>query len=306
MQLNSSGDDLLYMGIDGGGSKCRATLVSSADELLGTGVAGPANPFQDEQQAFDSVMESARLALEDAGLAIEDSARVVAGVGLAGVNLPRFYDLVQQWEHPFKQMFLATDLHIACLGAHDGQDGAVMVAGTGSCGYSYVDGQSNIVGAHGFPFGDKGSGAWIGLEAIKAVLLASDGLGPMTSLDVLISRQLGIQTLDIIEEMAGAASNKYAKLTPLVFAAANEGDAVAVQIIERGAEYLNSVARKLLEANPPRLSLLGGVGKYIFPSLDPAIAARFEPPLHQPEYGAIYFARQEWDSLQNTGATVGS
>ena len=132
MQLNSSGDDLLYMGIDGGGSKCRATLVSSADELLGTGVAGPANPFQDEQQAFDSVMESARLALEDAGLAIEDSARVVAGVGLAGVNLPRFYDLVQQWEHPFKQMFLATDLHIACLGAHDGQDGAVMVAGTGS------------------------------------------------------------------------------------------------------------------------------------------------------------------------------
>lgn len=55
------------------------------------------------------------------------------------------------------------------MGAHTRDEGAVMIAGTGSCGYSFVNGKATILGAHGFPFGDKCSGAWIGLEAVKAV-----------------------------------------------------------------------------------------------------------------------------------------
>ncbi len=65
MSLTSTTTDRLFLGIDGGGSKCRAILVSSTNECLGAGVAGPANPFQDEEQAFHSVMEATGLALED-------------------------------------------------------------------------------------------------------------------------------------------------------------------------------------------------------------------------------------------------
>ncbi len=289
--------DILFLGIDGGGSKSRATLVTANDEFLGTGVAGPANPFQDMEQAFNSVLDATHLALKDAGLNNDAMQRIVAGIGLAGVNLPRFYQKVSQWQHPFKRMFLATDLHIACLGAHAGQDGAVIVAGTGSCGYSYVNGQSLTCGAHGFPFGDKGSGAWIGLEAFKAVLLASDGLGPATSLEERIADFLQVRGLSMIEKMAGTASNHYAKLAPLVFAAAADGDAVASEILEDGAAYLSAVCNKLWQSKPPRMSLLGGLGQYIVPWFDADIAERLSPALQQPEYGAICFAQREWEAM---------
>ena len=297
MELNHADDGTLFLGIDGGGSKCRATVVSAKGKLLGTGLAGPANPFQDTPQAMKSIVECSELALEDAGLPTQKIADLIAGVGLAGVNLPRFYDTMNHWKHPFRAMFLTTDLHIACLGAHGGGDGAVMVAGTGSCGYYHVDGESFICGAHGFPFGDKGSGAWVGLEAVKAVLLASDGLGQATSLESAIYAHMQTDSLGIIENLAGATSNQYAKIAPLVFAAAADEDAVAREIITEGAAYLSCIAEKLSASEPPRISFLGGLGPHINPWLKPAVSALFSPALHEPDFGAIFFAKQQWQAV---------
>ena len=157
----------LFIGIDGGGSKCKATIVDANDNVLGTGIAGPANPFHDYQQTIISIVESAQQALTAAQLPAADISRLVAGVGLAGVNVPKVFDKMLHWQHPFGQMFLTTDLHIACLGAHQGRDGAIMITGTGSCGYSHINGETIMVGGHGFPHGDKGSGAWLGLQAVQ-------------------------------------------------------------------------------------------------------------------------------------------
>jgi glucosamine kinase len=299
MSVNYTDNNTLYVGIDGGGSKCRATIVRSTGELLGSGVAGPANPFQDTAQALTSITGSVHLALEDAGLEQAAIHGLIAGVGLAGVNLPRFYDIINTWDHPFTHLFLTTDLHIACLGAHGGQDGAVLVAGTGSCGYFHAGGRSFICGAHGFPFGDKGSGAWIGLEAIKKALLALDGLGPTTTLEQRISAQLQTDSLGIIEKMAGATSNHYAKLAPLVFTAAAEGDVVAEGILVEGAAYLEAVASKLSAAAPPRMSLLGGLGKYILPRFSAELQALLTPALQGPEQGAVYYAQKQYQALTN-------
>src|SRR5690606_13168083 len=172
--MPTANDEILLLGIDGGGSKCRARLISATDQLMGAGVGGPANPLHGVQQTIDSITTATELALQVAGLPHSAMNQLIAGIGLAGVNLPSLFQIMSNWQHPFKQMFLTTDLHIACLGAHNSDEGAVIVAGTGSCGYSYVSGVAKIFGAHGFPFGDKGSGAWMGLEAVKAVLLASD------------------------------------------------------------------------------------------------------------------------------------
>ena len=61
---------------------------------------------------------------------------ICVGIGLAGVNLPHVYDKMIKWQSPFKSMSLTTDIHIACLGAHEGHDGAVLILGTGTCGVS--------------------------------------------------------------------------------------------------------------------------------------------------------------------------
>ena len=169
MDSNVTAQRPLYLGIDGGGSKCKAIIIDAHDNVLGTGIAGPANPFQDYQQTIISIVESAYLALADAKLVKSEINRLIVGIGLAGVNLPSIFEQMSQWQHPFAQMHLTTDLHIACLGAHQGGDGAIMITGTGSCGYSHINGQATMIGAHGFLHGDKGSGAWLGLQAVKKV-----------------------------------------------------------------------------------------------------------------------------------------
>ena len=289
--------EMLYLGIDGGGSKCRAIIVSSDERLLGSGLAGPANPLQGVELALDSITTATQLAMVEAGLELRDASRIVAGLGLAGVHLPRLFTVINEWRHPFRHMFLTTDLHAACLGSHRGQDGAVIVAGTGSCGFSGVNGKRLTLGAHGFVMGDKGSGAWMGLEAIKAVLLASDGLGPQTLLSELLHNELACKDLLLVEKMAGVTSREYAKLAPLVFEAADQQDLVATEILRTGGAYISDMAHKLLETQPPRLSLIGGISTRLRPWLDPDIAAQISPPLEQPEVGAIYYARKAFSGL---------
>jgi glucosamine kinase len=288
------GEEALYIGIDGGGTKCRASIMTEDLQVLGTGVGGPANPFHGVQQAKDSIRTAAELALIDAGLPPAVMGQLIAGAGLAGVNVPSLYDVMSSWQHPFKQMYLTTDLHIACLGAHNRDEGAVMIAGTGSCGYSYVRHSSLFLGGHGFPIGDKGSGAWMGLEAIQAVLLDSDNLGPGTILSHSISGFLQAEGVMIVDKMFGAKSSDYAKFAIFVVDAADAGDEVAINIVKEGAAYMSAVARRLWSTQPGRMSIIGGLAPRLIPWMDKDMADNLSPALYQPEFGAVYFAKQQF------------
>jgi len=282
----------IFVGIDGGGSKCRA-IIYQQGEILGTGVAGPANPFHGFDQALESVVSSTHLALKDARLSEDSIGELIAGVGLAGVNLPHLFDKVNRWAHPFKKMYLTTDLHIACLGSHQGEQGAVIITGTGSCGFSDCE-TPLVVGAHGFPHGDKGSGAWLGFSAVEHVLLAMDELADQTLLTEKISTALGCKNdLELVEAISGQKSSFFAKLARHVFESANSGDHVARNIIKDGADYISELARKLWKTNPSRMSIIGGLSPVLMPWLDKDVSTRLSAPLAPPEMGAIFFARNK-------------
>lgn len=291
---SSSDNKEFFLGIDGGGSKCKAIIVDANNNILGTGISGPANPLHGYEQAINSITESAELAIKDAGLTDIKLADVIAGVGLAGVNLPALFEQMSNWQHPFKQMFLATDLLIACLGAHQGQDGAVMITGTGSCGFSYVDGHPYTLGGHGFPHGDKGSGAWFGFQAANHVLMSLDGLKEKSIInDKLLSLLKVKNGLEMVEAIAGKPAAFYAKMANLVFDAAEEGDSVAKSIVDEGAAYISGVARQLEKQNPPRISLIGGLTPRIKPWLDQDVKDKLEEPLCPPEVGSVIYAQQQ-------------
>jgi len=283
-----------YIGIDGGGSKCKAVLMDEKNNVLGTGIAGPGNPLHGFEQATNSITQSALLALKDAGLTEVALSELIAGVGLAGVNLPILFDQMSNWQYPFKQMFLTTDLHIACLGAHQGEDGAVMITGTGSCGFSYVAQKSLTIGAHGFPHGDKASGAWFGLQAAKQVLLALDGLVKPTAMTQKLLTQLHCSNdVTLVENIANKPATYYAKFANLVFDAAEEGDEAAKEIIDNGCEYISSVANKLWQQQPSRMSMIGGLTTRLIKWLPNNLLAKLAEPLLPPEVGAVLFAKQQ-------------
>ncbi|MDP2559535.1 N-acetylglucosamine kinase [Psychrobium sp. 1_MG-2023] len=294
MVTNVINEQSLFLGIDGGGSKCKATIIDENNNILGSGIAGPANPLHGYEQTINSIVESAKLALIDADLSIDLVSSLTAGVGLAGVNLPSLFEKMQQWQHPFKQMFLTTDLRIACLGAHNGEDGAIMITGTGSCGYSFVNGKETFIGGHGFPHGDKGSGAWLGLQAATTVLRSLDGLEKTTAMNTILLDKLNCSNaLEIVEAIAKKPASYFAQLACVAFQAANEQDELALAIVNDGASYISNIARKLCLEGPIELSLIGGLTPVLTPYFEPEIASRLSAPTNPPEIGAIIFAKQQ-------------
>lgn len=305
MFTSSDSSKALFLGIDGGGSKCKAIVMNENNEILGTGISGPGNPLHGFEQAINSITESAKLALIDAGLEDVELKDITAGVGLAGVNLPVLYKQMQDWKHPFKNMFLAHDLLVACLGAHHSNNGAVIISGTGSCGFSCVDDQEVMVGGHGFPQGDKGSGAWFGLQATKQVLLSLDGIVEPTLMNKILLEKLACKNAtEIVEKIAGKKATFYAQLANLVFDAAEQGDKVAQKIVEEGAEYINGLARSLMTRNPARISMLGGLTPRLKSNLDAELQAQLSEPLSPPEVGSVLFARQELAKQQHLNTNL--
>jgi glucosamine kinase len=285
-------DSPLYLGIDGGGSKCRVVLLDANDQILGEGLGGPANPLRGMKVATDSILNATQQALAVAGLTFNDMSRLIAGAGLAGVNMPQYYQLFSEWQHPFAEFHLTSDLHTACIGAHRGADGAVIIIGTGSCGLADVNGKVLDIGGHGFPYGDNGSGAWFGNQLVHHVLLAKDQIGPPTLMTAFLEAELGVSaTLDIVSQFMHATPTIYARYAPLVFAAAEQGDAVAQQVIEQGARHIDNIASRLFSLNPTRLSLIGGLAYKVQPYLSAAVQSKITVAEASPEFGAVWFAR---------------
>src|SRR3974390_1884767 len=75
-----------YLGIDGGGSRCRARIEDGNGRLLGEGTSGPATARIGVEKAWRSIIEATEAAAAQAGLKREDFSRLHAGIGLAGLG----------------------------------------------------------------------------------------------------------------------------------------------------------------------------------------------------------------------------
>src|SRR5207245_7235268 len=58
----------IFLGVDGGGTRCRARLADRAGRILGEGVAGPANIRLGLEASLAAVMDTGRQCLGEAGL----------------------------------------------------------------------------------------------------------------------------------------------------------------------------------------------------------------------------------------------
>ena len=213
---------LLYLGVDGGGTGCRAVV---ADELavLGRGAGGAANSRAvGVVAAWESVDAAVNAALTDAGLSGDAKPLLQACFGLAGVGRPGDREAFLKHPHPFASMRLETDVHAALVGALGAEVGAVLAAGTGSMVYGQdASGRRYRVGGWGFPVGDEGGGAWLGLELARAALHAADGRGEASGLTGTVLRRYGGPE-GVLQKLHNAKPKDFADLAPLVFSATGD------------------------------------------------------------------------------------
>lgn len=281
-----------YLGVDGGGTGCRARIVDEAGNVLGQGLSGPATTRLGIDVAWASITRAFGEAAEEAGFGSAELARTFAGIGLAGIGRKGALEALRATAHPFAGIDFTSDGMGACLGAHSGKDGAIVIAGTGSIGLGFVEGRDLRVGGYGFPISDEGSGADLGLKAVQLALRAYDGRHDRSALLTEIIQRFHDDPMEAVAWMDRATATDYAALAPTVMRHADQGDSAGRRIVLSAAEQIDTIVRTLFDKGAPRVTLLGGLASPLEPWLAPDVRRRLKPTDGDAVSGAIILARR--------------
>jgi glucosamine kinase len=274
------------LAIDGGGTSCRGALVELATGARVDAVEGPSN-ISDFEAAAARVSSLVSQIFERAGASMETTA---AHVGLAGVIDGSDADAVAA-RLPFGRLRVTSDQPTMIVGALGGRDGAVAAIGTGSFVGTQGAGGVRVIGGWGFAVGDQASGAWLGRELLSHAVLVGDGIEPATPLAArILARHGGVAGLTRFSLTARPAD--YGRLAPEIVAAAAEGDALAVRLIEDGMRYILAALKALDWRAGQRLCLAGGLGPAYARWLPGEVVAGLAAPDGSALDGALILARR--------------
>ncbi|TPK42413.1 N-acetylglucosamine kinase [Mesorhizobium sp. B2-5-4] len=281
-----------FLGVDGGGTGCRARLEDAQGMVLGQGLSGPATTRLGIEAALGSIAKAYGAAIDEAGFAPAETVRIHAGIGLAGIGRKGALEALRAIAHPFASIDFVSDGVGACLGAHSGQDGAIVIAGTGSIGLGFVEGRDLRAGGYGFPISDEGSGADLGLKAVQLALRAHDGRHERTALLAELMQRFAGDPMEAVAWMDRASATDYAALAPMVMRHADQGDPAGRRIVQSAAEQIDTLVRVLFEKGAPRVTLLGGLASPLEPWLSPDVRRRLKPADGDAVSGAIILAKK--------------
>lgn len=255
---------MTLIGIDGGGTRTRGMLVDATGTLISTSEAGPSNLNQSD---LKTVTASLRSVIESC-LEQSDTPPLATCLGLAGASAPKVRDalipiLQELLDCPFE---LTTDAEIALDGAFAGDDGILLIAGTGSVCLGREKGKGLVrSGGWGGLVDDAGSANRIGQRAVFQSLREMDGRAPVSTLGPVIFEALGVrelgQILDRIYHPPLTPAD-FGRLAPVVCNLAKSGEPSADAIIEEAVTELEQLVRataKQLPGSAHRVCFSGGL-----------------------------------------------
>ncbi|MFN3954359.1 MAG: BadF/BadG/BcrA/BcrD ATPase family protein [Pararhodobacter sp.] len=285
----------ICLGIDGGGSGCRARAQLADGRVTADFSGGPANVYSDPDTAIANITTLARRTLKAACemLGAEDTGVTVsAALGLAGASelgaAPRLRAALG-----FAQIEVTGDVEAALSGAFHDKDGIIAAIGTGSVYGGQSGGQMRRRGGYGFILGDEGSGAWMGRAALQRTLQARDGLVAPGRLDETLWSHFGALA-GMLEFTRAARPADYAALAPMVIEHANDGCPLARALLDEAGDWACRAIASLQPPGGPALpvAFAGGLGGVLADDL--AARSRLPwprvAPLGSPLDGALWRA----------------
>jgi glucosamine kinase len=271
------------IGIDGGGTSCRAAVADAAGRVLGKGKSGAANIMTAPDTALANITQAAQAAFADAGLDESLIHSADAFLGLAGNNVEDTVAYITP-RLPFARAVIESDGLIALQGALGDGDGAVAILGTGTVYIARSGDKVSYVGGWGFHIGDLGSGARLGQMALRESLLAYDGIIPKTPLTTVLLNEFDNDPPKMVAFSQRAKPGDFGRFAPLVFECAGNGDEIARAIVIQSAQWIDAALDRVAEITKGgRLCLLGGLAT-LYPSF---LSARHRDRLVTPAADAL-------------------
>ncbi|WP_165074961.1 N-acetylglucosamine kinase [Paludisphaera rhizosphaerae] len=265
--------DLLFLGVDGGGTSTVALLGGPDGAILGRGEAGPSNAKAVGTAAARTALEEAIAgAFAEAGL--WPRSVTVACLGVAGFDRPEDKALLGEWSvagNWADRLVLVNDGDLVVAAGTPEGWGVGVIAGTGSIAVSRDrDGRKSRAGGWGATFGDEGSAFAVACAALRRVARRIDGRDPKDEgpdpLTDCICRALGIDgPAKIVSAVyaPGMDRTKIAALTRAVVEAAADDPTLLDELIRPAGRDLGetaaAAARSLgWESGPLPIGLAGG------------------------------------------------
>ncbi|WP_428502928.1 BadF/BadG/BcrA/BcrD ATPase family protein [Roseateles sp.] len=282
---------LYLIGVDGGGTGTRVRLSDRAGVLLGQGESGPSALGQGAEQAWRHIQQAVQAAAAQADLGELDLSRCAIGLGLSGTGVEAQVEAFSALQPGYALVALDNDGFTTLLGAHGGEPGAVVAAGTGTVGEGLRrNGERAYISGWGWVCGDEGSGAWLGLKAMRHAQQALDGRAEPGALARAVWAVAGQDRATILAWCAAAGQHGYASLAPLVFDHA-PNDPVAAGFVADAVSELERLAHALDPQSELPLALCGSIAVRLSSEFSGTIRARCVSPRGDSAEGALHLVR---------------
>lgn len=232
-----------FLGVDGGQSSTVALIGDEAGRVLGRGKGGPCNHVKSgggREKFLGAVRDSIGAACGQAGLKLAAVRFRSACLGFSGG--PADKEALIGEVIASEQTLVTHDGLIALSGATAGEPGVICVAGTGSLAFGRNrEGGTARAGGWGYVFGDEGGGFDITRQALRAALRQEEGWGIPTKLHGALLDATGASDANDLMHRFYTVEfprPRIAQFSRVVDAAAQDGDAVAREILHEAARQL--------------------------------------------------------------------
>ena len=294
---NSIKHSSYFIGVDGGGTKTKICVLDENGNIIGQATAGPGNIKTSAKQAWESFEVAALKCLTKEQLENSDIHVLFGSAGTESlVSVEAFKQLEPEYITSYE---LVSDAYIACIGAHGGCHGAIIIIGTGVIGYQLEEGEATHVGGWGFPHSDEGGGAWFGLQATQLAFKASDGRIKPSLLTDAILKQFNDNPYSLLDHIIQAKPGDFGLFAPLVIECAKEGDVYALELLKESGKQISQIAHALFSRQKDKtvvlpLILMGGLAEFVMPYVSPDIAHRLNTRISDTVSGAIWLLRRKF------------
>lgn len=253
----------VYAGIDGGGTKTDATIISEFGDVLGTARGGATNPHSVPPQ--EAVTELTRILdlLFSSNMNFLSYCEGIC-LGMSGIADDQERQWIASHVHDYMRnkknkldsssnacaVWVVTEGEIALMASIRRPHGLLAISGTGSIIYGITpEGEVYRAGGWGHLLGDEGSGYRIGQRTLQAIMQSYDGVLPPTMLTSLVRQELHVKHAPDLKQLVYKpdwTKSSTAAIARLTIEAASAGDEAARVLLMDEARSLADAPKALI------------------------------------------------------------
>lgn len=277
------------VGIDGGGTSCRAAVANRSGTILAQAKSGSANIRTDLEGAYKNIMAAVSDCAAEIGTSVDVLKQGIAVLGLAGGNVGNYSARLKALLG-FRESIIVNDGIIALHGALGSHDGVIGIVGTGSVFVARSRGAIRSIGGWGFQVGDLGGGARLGRQLLEEALLAHDGARPSSPLTERVMAMFEGDPRKVVDQVRDATPGFYGSFAPLIVEAARAHDPVADALLDQGCRNVERMLGAIMSPDTDRICLLGGLAAIYSARIGERYRKLLKPPLGDALQGAVAMA----------------